>query len=454
MGTEPIPRLLAGMGLPIVLSMMLQAMYNIVDSMFVSRMPAMNGIENTGELAVNALALAFPVQMLFVAFGIGTGVGVGAMLSRKLGQKDNEGVAKTAGNGITLSLIMYVIFVLFALFGMDPYLHSQTSDKVILDMARQYLAICTYLSIANILWGVYEKLLQSTGKTKLSTLAQILGALTNIVLDPIMIYGLFGFPALGIRGAAIATVIGQFATTILAMIFQYTINTEIPSGIRYLKLERATVKGIYSIGVSAIIMQSLMSFMTYGINIVFGQISASAVTAYGIFYKIQQFIFFAGFGIRDAITPIISYNYGRGSRKRILDVEKWGLIDVSVIMILGLGIMQFFAHPLAGIFGLTADTEDLCVLSMRVISIGFIAAGINIAAQGIFQALESGISSLVISLLRLLIIPIPLAILFSKSSNALSLVWWAFPIGEIAAAIIAVLLLVRINRKNVPLSRQ
>ncbi|MDD6254396.1 MAG: MATE family efflux transporter [Eubacteriales bacterium] len=450
MGTEKVSSLLMKMGMPIVLSMMLQAMYNIIDSMFVARMPDMNGIEHTGEMAVNALTLAFPVQMLFVAFGIGTGVGVGAMLSRQLGQNDREGVARTAGNGVTLSLIMYAIFVLFGLFGMDPYLKSQTSDPVILNMAHQYLAICTFLSIANIMWGIYEKLLQSTGRTQLSTAAQIIGALTNIVLDPIMIYGLLGFPTMGVVGAAAATVIGQFATTIIAMFFQYRKNKEIPAGWKYLKLDGSTVKGIYSIGISAIIMQALMSFMTYGVNIIFGQVSASTVTAYGIFYKIQQFIFFAGFGLRDAITPVISYNYGRGSRERIVQGEKWGMIYVTVVMVIGLVLMQFFATPLARVFGLTEETEELCVRAMHIISAGFIAAGISIAAQGIFQALESGNSSLIVSLLRLLIIPLPLAYAFTLSDNALSLIWWAFPIGEFAAAVVAVVLLARANKKRLP----
>lgn len=208
------------------------------------------------------------------------------------------------------------------------------------------------------------------------------------------------------------------------------------------------MKGIYSIGVSAIVMQALMSFMTYGVNIIFGQISASAVTAYGIFYKIQQFIYFAGFGLRDAITPLISYNYGRGSRKRISEGEKWGLIDVTIVMLIGLALMQLFAKQLAGIFGLSADTEQLCILAMRIISIGFIAAGINIAAQGIFQALEAGTSSLIISLLRLLVIPLPLAWALSGLPNATSVVWWAFPAGEAAAAVVAILLLLRVNRKT------
>ncbi len=448
MGTGKISNLLMTMGLPIILSMMLQAMYNIVDSMFVARMPDVEGIPHTGELAVNALTLAFPVQMLIVAFSIGTGVGVGAMLSRLLGQKDREGVARTAGNGITLSLIMYVIFFIFALVGIDPYLKSQTSNADILQMAHTYLAICTLLSVANIVWGVYEKLLQSTGKTVLSTTAQIIGALTNIVLDPIMIYGLFGCPRMNIAGAAYATVIGQFVATALAMIFQYKLNKEIPAGWKYLKLDAHTVRGIYSIGVSAIVMQALMSFMTYGVNIIFGRVSESAVTAYGIFYKIQQFVFFAGFGLRDAITPLISYNYGRGSKKRVLEGEKWGLIDTIAVMVIGLLLLQLAAHPLARIFGLTEQTEDLCVLAMRIISLGFIPAGINIASQGVFQALESGNSSLIISLLRLLVIPLPLAYLLSGTADAIHVIWWAFPAGELTAAIVAVILLVVVTGKR------
>ena len=249
------------------------------------------------------------------------------------------------------------MFFIFGLTGIDVYLKSQTSDPIVLGMGRTYLRICTLLCFGNLLYGIYEKLLQSTGKTILSTTAQIAGALTNIVFDPIMIYGLLGCPRMGIAGAAWATVMGQMVSLVLAMIFQYTKNKEIKSGFRYLKPDGRTIRGIYSIGISAIIMQALMSFMTYGVNIIFGAVSASAVTAYGIFYKIQQFIFFAGFGLRDAITPIISYNYGMGSQKRVKEGIKCGLIDTTVVMLIGLVLMQLFAHPLAQIFGLTQETD-------------------------------------------------------------------------------------------------
>ena len=447
MGTGRVPAILLKMGIPIIVSMVLQAMYNIVDSMFVSRMPDLPNLEHTGEYAVNALTLAFPIQMLIVAFGIGTGVGVGAMLSRLLGMKDTEGVAKTAGNGVFLGIFISAAFVVFGLFGIDPYLKSQTQDPVIFSMGRSYLRICTYLCLGNVLWGVYEKLLQSTGKTMLSTAAQITGALTNIVMDPIMIYGLLGCPAMGIAGAAYATVLGQFVFLFLAMFFQYKINKEIKSGFRYLKPDLHIISGIYSIGFSAIVMQALMSFMTYGINIIFVRVSVNAVTAYGISYKIQQFINFAGFGIRDAITPLISYNYGRSSRKRVMEGEKYGLIYTLVIMLAGMAVLNLFAYPLSGIFGLSAGTQELCVRALHIISVGFVFAGINITIQGIFQALEAGTGSLIISCLRLLAVPLPLAYLLSLSADASKLIWWSIPAGEITAAIAAILMLRKVNRR-------
>ena len=397
MGTGRVPAVLLKMGIPIIVSMVLQAMYNIVDSMFVSRMSDLPNLEHTGEYAVNALTLAFPIQMLIVAFGIGTGVGMGAMLSRLLGMKDAEGVAKTAGNGVFLGIVISAAFVAFGLFGIDPYLKSQTTDPVIFSMGRSYLRICTFLCLGNVLWGVYEK--------------------------------------------------RQFVSLFLAMFFQYKLNREIKSGFRYLKPDFHIISGIYSIGFSAIVMQALMSFMTYGINIIFVRVSVNAVTAYGISYKIQQFIYFAGFGIRDAITPLISYNYGRNSRKRVREGEKYGLIYTIVIMLAGMAALNLFAYPLSGIFGLSAGTQELCVRAMHIISVGFVFAGINIAVQGIFQALEAGTGSLIISVLRLLAVPLPLAYLLSLSADASTIIWWSIPAGEIAAAAVAVFMLRKVNRR-------
>ena len=448
MGAEPIPKVMLGMGIPMILSMVLQACYNIVDSMFVARMPDGDGIVHAGEYAVNALTLAFPVQMLIVAFGIGTGVGVNALLSKTLGERREEKVARVAGNGVFLGIVIYVVFFLFGLIGIMPYLKSQTADAVVLSMGNTYLSICTLLSFGMILFSIYEKLLQSTGKSIFSTAAQVAGAVTNIVLDPILIFGYLGFPAMGIAGAAYATVIGQMVSLILAMILHYKKNTEVKSGCRYLKPDIQIIREIYNIGLPAIIMQALMSFMTYGVNIIFGAVSMAAVTSYGIFYKIQQFVFFAGFGLRDAITPIISFNYGMGSRKRVNDGVKYGVLYISIIMIVGTALLEVFVMPLVKMFGLSDETAELCALSIRIISAGFIFAGGNIALQGVFQALGCGISSLVVSLLRLLVIVLPLAWVLSLLPNALDVMWLAFPISECISCIVAAGLMYRVN-KNV-----
>lgn len=451
MGTQPVGKVLLSMGIPVVLSMILQACYNIVDSMFVARIPDTDTVAHMGEYAVNALTLAFPVQMLIVAFGIGTGVGVNALLSKFLGQKDRENVAMTAGNGVFLGLIIYACFFIFGLFGIDLYLRTQTSDPLILSMGVTYLRINVLLSLGNIMFGIYEKLLQSTGKTVYSTIAQVLGAATNIILDPIMIFGWFGLPSMGIAGAAWATVIGQFVSMFVAMYFHYFKNKEVPSGWKYLKPSRSIIRKIYSIGLPAIIMQALMSFMTYGVNIIFGAVSASAVTAYGIFYKIQQFLFFAGFGIRDAITPLISFNYGMGNKKRVQQGIKFGILYVSVIMIAGILALELFAGPLVSAFGLSDETAALCVLACRIIACGFLFAGVNIALQGVFQALGCGLSSLIVSVLRLFLIVLPLAWVFSRFANAEFMIWFAFPIAELVAFLAALLLMKRAYKTRIQL---
>ena len=449
MGTEAVPKVMLSMGIPIILSMVLQACYNIVDSMFVARIPDSGNITNMGEYAVNALTLAFPVQMLIVAFGIGTGVGVNALLAKSLGQRDEEKVARTAGNGVTLALIIYIVFLLFGLFGVKAYIGSQTNDEVVLGMGISYLSICSVVSFGIVLFSIYEKLLQSTGKTIYSTIAQVSGAVVNIVLDPVMIFGYFGLPEMGIRGAAYATVIGQVVSMLIAMYFHYRKNTEVKSGMQYLKLDKDIVKEIYVIGLPAIIMQALMSFMTYGVNLIFGTVSQAAVTAYGIFYKIQQFIFFAGFGLRDAITPIVSFNYGMGDKNRVRQGIFYGILYTEIIMLIGMIGLEVFASPLIGLFAMSEETEALCVLAARIIAAGFLFAGGNIAVQGVFQALGCGLNSLIVSLLRLCVVVLPLAWLFTKLENATFMIWWAFPIAELVALAVAAALMVQANNKMI-----
>ena len=449
MGTVAVPKIMISMGIPMILSMVLQACYNIVDSMFVARIPDSEGLVHAGEYAVNALTLAFPIQMLIVALGIGTGVGVNALLSKTLGQNEPKKVARVAGNGVSLGIIIYICFFIFGILGINIYLKSQTSDPVILSMGRTYLMICTLLSFGMIMFSIYEKLLQSTGKTVYSTIAQVAGAITNIILDPILIFGWLGCPEMGIAGAAYATVIGQVVSMLIAMYFHYKKNKEVLSGLAYLKLDKKIVKEIYSVGLPAIIMQALMSFMTYGVNIIFGAVSMAAVTAYGLFYKIQQFVFFAAFGLRDAITPIVAFNYGLKDHKRVKDGIKYGILYTSIIMIVGTIGLQIFAGPLVNLFGLSDETAKLCILATRIISVGFLFAGWNIAIQGVFQGLGCGISSLVISLLRLCVVVLPLAWLLSKFSNGINIMWLSFPIAESVALVVAVLLMIKANSSKI-----
>lgn len=447
MGTMAVNKLMLGMGIPIIISMVLQAVYNIVDSAFVSNMA------EGGEEALNALTLAFPVQMFMVAIGIGTGVGMNALLSKILGQGDREKVSRIAGNGEFLAIIIYLVFLLFGVFGVRGYISSQTTNPVIVEMAVQYLRICCVISFGIIAFSIFEKLLQSTGLSQYSTIAQVVGAIVNIILDPILIYGLLGLPKMGVTGAAYATVIGQICSGGLALYFHITKNKDVKNGIKFLKPSSKIIKDIYSIGLPAIIAQALMSVMTYGLNVILVGVSENMVTAYGLYYKIQQFILFAAFGLRDAITPIVSFNHGMRNKERIKLGIKYGMKYTLTIMIVGLIVLEIFATPFSRIFGLSGETENLCVSAMRVISVSFIFAGANVAFQGIFQALDSGIESLIISVCRQILFILPVAYGFSLLAiqNPVNdwMVWLTFPIGEFVSAVIACIFMKKIIKNKV-----
>ena len=429
----PVNKLLVSMGTPMIISMVLQALYNIVDSAFVADM------KNGGEAALNALTLAFPIQILMVAVGIGTGVGSGALLSKSLGMSDKKRAAFTAGNSVFLGIVISVICILFGIFGVDAYIGTQTSNPEIFGMAVGYLRICCVISFGMILFSVFEKLLQATGLSVYSTIAQISGAVINIILDPILIYGLIGAPEMGVIGAAAATVIGQIASFLIALFFHITKNKSVPMGIKYIVPSMKIIKDIYKIGVPAIIAQALMSVMTYGINIILVRVDEALVTAYGLYYKIQQFILFAAFGLRDAITPIVSFSYGMEDKKRINNGIKYGVLYTLVIMIIGMAALELFAKPLSSVFGLSGKTQKLCISAIRIISVSFVFAGINIALQGVFQALDGGIQSLTVSVLRQFLLVLPVAWLFSlaaMSNPSMSfLIWLTFPIAEILSAV-------------------
>ena len=441
----PVNKLMVQMGIPMILSMALQAVYNIVDSAFVGNM------KEGSESALNALTLVFPVQMLMVAIGIGTGVGTNALLARTLGQGNNKKAAKVAGNSLFLGVIIYVVCLFFGIFGVRVYIVSQTVDSQVISMGTSYLRICCVLSFGIVFFSLFEKLLQATGRSLYSTIGQVAGAVVNIILDPIMIYGLGPVPQMGVEGAAYATVIGQIASAVLLFIFHIKLNKEFDHGIKYMKPKGRIIKEIYSIGLPAIIAQALMSIMVYVMNLIL-KFSPSAQTAYGLFYKVQQFVLFLAFGLRDAITPIIAFAYGMGSKKRIKDGIKYGLIYTGVLMILGIAITEIFPGAFATLFN-AGQSREYFIGAMRIISVSFIFAGINVAYQGIYQALDGGIQSLIISLIRQLVLILPLAGIFSvivrNGQVGVSLIWWAFSITEAVACLVGYVFLKRIVNKDV-----
>lgn len=441
----PVNKLMVQMGIPMILSMVLQAVYNIVDSAFVGNMG------EGSEAALNALTLVFPIQMLMVAFAVGTGVGTNALLARTLGQQNRKRAARVAGNSLFLGIVIYAVCLCFGCFGVAAYIHTQTADSQVLEMSVTYLRICCILSPGVIFQAIFEKLLQSTGRSLYSTIAQVAGALTNIVLDPVMIYGIGFIPRLGVAGAAYATVIGQFVAAILGYIFHKRLNHEIEQGVCFMRPDGKIIRDIYSIGIPAIIAQALMSFMVYAMNLIL-KFNPSAQTAYGLFYKVQQFALFMAFGLRDAITPVVSFAYGMGSKKRIRDGIRFGLFYTLVLMTVAVAITEIFPAAFADLFNAGASRAYF-ISAMRIISISFIFAGINVAYQGIYQALEGGIASLVISLLRQLVIILPLAGVFSllvrNGQTEVSLIWWAFPITEITACLVGYVFLQRIRKNKV-----
>ena len=453
MAVEPVGPLMFRIGLPIVLSMVLQAAYNVVDSAYLARM------SSGGEDALTALSLAFPVQLFMVAVSIGTGVGTNALLAKLLGLGDRESADRTAGNAQFLGIVISLVFMGFSLVGVRPYVYSQSAggsiSRVVLENAIDYLHICCGIPFGIVLFSVYEKMLQATGRSLYSTIAQITGAVVNIVLDPFLIYGWCGLPELGVRGAAWATVIGQLVSMGLGLFFHLKFDVEIDNKLACFKPSRKTILGIYAIGLPAIISQALLTVMTYSLNLILGSmpgVGQSAVTVYGLYYKIQQLIIFAAFGVRDAITPIVSFNYGAQNRVRVQQGIRWGLIYTVILMIAGTLGVELFAVPLAGLFSLSAATLPLCLSCMRIVSLGFLFAGLCIAFQGIFQALECGIQSLVISLCRQVFFVLPPVWLLTRtvtSAANVSRVWWPLALGEAATLIVALVMFRFVYAKKV-----
>jgi len=446
MAEKPVGKLIWQMGLPMIASMVLQAVYNVVDTAFVVNMGE-GGLD--GNLA---LTFAFPVQLLIIALGVGTGVGINVLLSKSLGQGDEDKVAKVVGNGVFLAVVIYAVFLLFGVFGARAFVAMQAKGNAVAEeMGTQYLSICCVCSFGAVGFTVYERFLQASGKTGLSTVAQIAGALTNIVLDYVFIYPL----KMGVAGAAWATVIGQVVSLLAAMAFHYTRNKEVASRLADVKPNGKVVCEIYSVGFVAAVMQGLLSVMMLVVNLVLANAPQNAellVGSFGIYYKIQQFALFACFGLSNTLISVVAFNYGAKNGTRVVSSVKWGLVDAVAVAAVVTCLFQIFAKPLASAFnvgGGSADLSETCVRAVRVATIGYVFMGFSVAAQGVLQAFGYAVFPLVISALRLVVFIAPLAYLFSRAEDATQAFWWTFPLSEALTAVFSAVFLLSAYRKKI-----
>ncbi len=449
MGVMPIPKLLMNLGLPMIFSMVIQGFYNVVDTYFVSQIADTAAVADMGDKAINALTLASPIQMLMIALMVGIGIPSNALMAKNLGKKDRESASRVAGNVLMLSSCVYVLFLLFGLIGARAFIATQTGDPLIADMGTAYLTIVTVFSFGSIGQMGIEKLEMGRGNTRATMIAQLVGALSNIVLDPIMIFGMFGLPAMGVRGAAIATVIGQCLGCLVLVYVHFFRNHEVDHGLRYLLPDKRILKSMAIIGLPATAMQLMSPIMAYGMNLILGSISGWAVTAYGVYHKLQYFVFMAAWGLNNANIPTTAYNYGTGSKRRVEQTLKYGMLYVMVIMAAGLIVLQVFPRQLVGLFDVAPETTQLCVTALRVAGWALLAGGANVVLQGICQALGNGVISMIVTALRYVIVPLPVAFLIARSVLAESLVWIAVPAGEYAGLVVAVVLACRLWKKRV-----
>lgn len=434
----PVNRLLLSMSLPMIISMIVQALYNVVDSIFVSFI---------SENALTAVSMAFPIQNLMISVGAGLGVGINALLSRSLGEKNQEKANQTAVQGIFLVAMSFLLFLMFGVFGSSAFMHSQTDISEILESGTIYLTICSSLSFAIFGQMTFERLLQSTGRTMYTMITQGTGAVINIILDPILIFGYLGFPKLGVAGAAIATVFGQFVAFLLAVFFNLRKNTDIQISFRGFRPHTRILKEILAVGIPSIIMQAISSVMTFGMNKILFRFSPTAVAVFGAYFKLQSFVFMPVFGLNNGMVPIIAYNYGAGKRDRLIKTIKLSIAYAVGIMLAGLITIQLIPGSLLGMFNASPQMLEIGIPALRIISLSFVFAGYCIITSSVFQALGNGIYSMIVSIVRQIVILLPVAYLFSKT-GVLSAVWLAFPIAELASLTLCTMFLLRIN-KNV-----
>lgn len=445
MGVMPVNQLLLNMSLPMMISMLVQALYNIVDSIFVAKL---------SENALTAVSLAFPVQTLLIAVGTGTGVGVNALLSKQLGEKDFKRVNKTAMNGIFLAAVSFFIFVVVGIVGVKPFYASQIkdADPEIYNMGIQYLTIVCVCSFGLYAQLIFEKLLQSTGKTLYTMISQATGAIINIILDPILIFGLVGMPKLGVAGAAIATVIGQIVSGSLGLIFNLKQNKEIHISLKGFRPDKNTILNIYKVGVPSIIMQAIGSVMTYSMNMILITFSSTATAVFGVYFKLQSFFFMPVFGLNNGLIPIVAYNYGAGKRNRLIKAVKCSYVYAFVLLALGFVVFETIPGVLLSLFEASDEMLAIGVPALRTIGVHFLIAWFCIISGSVFQALGNGVYSLVVSVARQLVVLLPVAFILARLGG-LAAVWWSFPIAELMSLCVSSFFLFRIYEKvikNVP----
>ena len=437
MGIMPVGKLLITMSLPMMISMVVQALYNIVDSVFVSRV---------SEDALTAVSMAFPLQALCIALGAGMGVGVNALLSKSLGAKDNDMVNKSALNGLFMTFVSYLVLLVIGIFAVKPFYMIQTDSADIIQYGTDYLSVICCFSFGMFFQFTFERLLQSTGRTFQTMITQTVGAVTNIILDPIFIFGYFGVPAFGVKGAAIATVIGQIIAAVLALIMNIKVNTDIDFSLKGFKPDLKIIGMIYKVGLPSIIMQSIGSVMVFCLNKILIVFSSTAVAVFGVYFKLQSFVFMPVFGLNNGLIPIMAYNYGAKKKDRMIKTIKCGLLIAFSIMSVGMVVFELFPDAILALFEASDNMLAMGKVALRTIAIHFPIAAICIVLGSAFQALGNAVYSMFVSIARQLVVLIPVAYALSKLGNV-NYVWWCFPIAEIMSLTITVIFFIKLKRE-------
>lgn len=434
----PIPKLLFQMSLPMIISMLIQALYNVVDSIFVAQI---------NENALTAVSLVFPVQNLMIAIAVGTSVGVNALLSRNLGERDFESANSAARNGLFLSFISYIFVAVVGALSAHTFMRVQTNDAQIVEYGTTYMTIVTVCCFGCFMQIMFERLLQSTGRTFQTMISQATGAIINIIMDPILIFGLFGFPKLGVAGAGLATIFGQIVGMFLSMFMNIKMNKEINISFKGFRPSGTTIKKIYAVGVPTIVMQSIGSVMTFGFNKILLMFTPTATAVFGVYFKLNSFIFMPVFGLNNGMVPIVAYNYGARRKDRIAQTIKLSVITAVCMMLIGLALFMLIPAQLLSLFNASSDMLAIGVPALRIICISFLFAGYCIIIGSVFQALGNGVYSLIISLARQLFAILPAAFILAKVFG-LNAVWWSFPIAEIVSLVITTIFLKKIYREK------